>query len=143
MKILLTGGAGFIGSHLAKRLLLRGHEVVIVDNLSNGRRENVPSGCRLLELDAGEPTTLPSLPRVDAVVHFAAQSSGPASAEMPYDDLQSNAASTLLLSRWCIEQGVRRFVYASSMAIYGNPEQLPVTEDTPCVPLSAWNAWKV
>jgi len=143
MKILLTGGAGFIGSHLAKRLVLRGHEVVIVDNLSNGRRENVPSGCRLLEVDVGDPATLPSLPRVDAVLHFAAQSSGPASADMPYDDLQSNAASTLLLSRWCIEHGVRRFVYASSMAIYGNPERLPVTEDTPCVPLSYYGISKL
>ena len=143
MKVLLTGGAGFIGSHLAQRLVARGHHVVIVDNLSNGRRENAPAGCPLLELDAGDPTTLGALPPVDAVCHFAAQSSGPLSDEIPDVDLRSNATSTLLLSRWCIEQGIRRFVYASSMAVYGNPAALPVTEDAPCIPLSYYGVSKL
>src|SRR5437667_2717989 len=137
MNILVTGGAGFIGSHLAARLVHDGHNVVVIDNLSTGRRTNVPLRCRLLELDVSEPATLLKLPPdVDVVCHFAAQSSGPLSAEMPYRDLQANAASTLLLSRWCLEHGVRRFVYASSMAIYGNPARMPVTEDAACVPVS-------
>lgn len=143
MRVLLTGGAGFIGSHLARRLAGRGDTVTIVDNLSNGRRDNVPAGCRLLELDAGVPGMLAALPDVDAVVHFAAQSSGPLSAELPYLDLQANAASTLLLSRWCLERGVGRFLYASSMAIYGNPPTLPVPEDAPAVPLSYYGVSKL
>ena len=143
MKVLLTGGAGFIGSHLARRLLARGHHVVILDNLSSGRRENVPSGCPLLELDAGDPATMRALEPVDAVCHFAAQSSGPLSEEMPDVDLRSNATSTLLLSRWCIEQGIHRFVHASSMAVYGNPVALPVTEEAPCIPLSYYGVSKL
>jgi UDP-glucose 4-epimerase len=143
MKVLVTGGAGFIGSHLAAGLLARGHDVVVLDDLSNGRRENVPSGCALIEADAGVPATLARLPLVDSVVHFAAQSSGPVSADVPYKDLQSNAASTLLLSRWCIERGIRRFVYASSMAIYGNPPELPVSEDAPRIPLSYYGVSKL
>ena len=135
MNILVTGGAGFIGSHLAARLVHDGHNVVVIDNLSTGRRTNVPLRCRLLELDVSEPATLLKLPSdVDVVCHFAAQSSGPLSAEMPYRDLQANAASTLLLSRWCLEHGVRRFVYASSM---------PVTEDAACVPVSYYGVSKL
>ena len=143
MKVLLTGGAGFIGSHLAAGLLRRGHDVVVLDDLSNGRRENVPAGCTFIEADAGAPTTLSLLPPVDSVVHFAAQSSGPISADVPYKDLQSNAASTLLLSRWCLQHGIRRFVYASSMAIYGNPPSLPVSEDAPQIPLSYYGVSKL
>jgi UDP-glucose 4-epimerase len=143
VKVLLTGGAGFIGSHLAAGLLARGHEVIVLDDLSNGRRENVPAGCAFIEADAGVPATLNLLPRVDGVVHFAAQSSGPASADLPYQDLQSNAVSTLLLSRWCVLHRIRRFVYASSMAIYGNPPALPVSEDALQIPLSYYGVSKL
>jgi len=143
LKILLTGGAGFIGSHLANLLLVRGHHVTIVDDLSTGSAANVPPDCELLTLDVGDPRTPARLPRVDAVVHFAAQSSGPASADMPYRDIVSNAVSTLLLSRWCLEQGIHRFVYASSMAIYGNAERLPVTEKNACHPLSYYGVSKM
>jgi UDP-glucose 4-epimerase len=143
VKILVTGGAGFIGSHLTRRLLSRGHDVAVADNLTNGREESVPSDCRFLRVDVAEPSAVSSLPHVDAVVHLAAQSSGPMSAEVPYEDLRSNAASTLLLSRWCVDRRIRRFVYASSMAIYGNPQALPVSEDAPCVPLSYYGISKL
>src|SRR4051812_12440113 len=138
MRVLLTGGAGFIGSHLALRLLQDRHDVVVVDDFSTGRRSNVPSTCTVIEADVSNQEALAALPRdVDVVCHLAAQSSGPASAGMPYRDLQSNAASTLLLSRWCLDRGVRRFVYASSMAVYGNVEELPASESTTaCVPRS-------
>jgi UDP-glucose 4-epimerase len=143
MRVLLTGGAGFIGSHLAAGLLQRGHEVVVLDDLSNGRRENVPADCAFVEADVSDPATLNAIPVVDSVVHFAAQSSGPISADVPYRDLQSNAASTLLLSRWCVQHGIRRFVYASSMAIYGNPPAVPVSEDAPQIPLSYYGISKL
>ena len=135
MKVMVTGGAGFIGSHLAHRLLQKGHGVVIVDNLSSGRKENVPSGAHFLYADVSRPDFLEQLPiEVDAVCHLAAQSAGTISAERPYYDLQANAGSTLLLTRWCLKHGIQRFVYASSMAVYGNVDVSPVREETPCVP---------
>lgn len=144
MKIIVTGGAGFIGSHLARRLLAGGHSVVIVDNLSTGRMSNVPPGATFIREDVSQPVCLTSLPNdVDVVCHLAAQSSGAVSAETPYYDLQVNAGSTLLLSRWCVEHGIRRLAYASSMATYGNPERCPVSEDTPCVPTAYYGVSKL
>lgn len=143
MRVLVTGGAGFIGAHLAARLLRDGHAVVVADNLSTGKRANVPTGCAFVEIDLADPAEVRALPTVDAVCHLAAQSSGPKSADMPYVDLQSNAASTLLLSRWCLDRGIKRFLYASSMAIYGNPETQPVREDAPCLPVSYYGASKL
>lgn len=145
MRILVTGGAGFIGSHLARRLLDAGHAVVVVDNLSTGTQANVPAGAEFIELDLARPDFLSALPggKFDVVCHLAAQSSGPASADMPYADLQANAASTLLLSRWCLEHVVPRFLYASSMAIYGNAEALPVAEGAPCMPVSYYGVSKL
>jgi UDP-glucose 4-epimerase len=91
-----------------------------------------------------QPDFVSELPTgIDAVCHLAAQSAGAVSAEKPYYDLQANAGSTLLLSRWCLAKGVRRLVYASSMAVYGNVAHSPVGEDTPCVPLSYYGASKL
>jgi UDP-glucose 4-epimerase len=122
-----------------------GHEVVVVDNLSTGKHENVPEGAEFLELDLARPGFLSEMPngKFGAVCHLAAQSAGALSAEKPLYDLQANAASTLLLSRWCLEQGVSRFLYASSMVIYGNVETVPVTETTPCVPRSYYGVSKL
>jgi UDP-glucose 4-epimerase len=141
----VTGGAGFIGSHLARRLIAEGHRVAVVDNLSSGLRENVPPQAEFVELDLGRADCLEFLPSgdFDAVCHLAAQSSGPASADMPYLDLQVNAASTLQLSRWCLARRVPRFLYASSMAVYGNPPASPVGEDGPCEPVSYYGVSKL
>lgn len=144
MKILVTGGAGFIGSHLASRLLATGHRIVVVDNLSTGGLENIPEGAEFLNLDLSYPDFPSRLPAdVDAVCHLAAQSAGAVSAEKPYYDLQANAASTLLLSRWCLEKGIYRFLYTSSMAVYGNVNCSPVSEDTPCFPISYYGISKL
>ncbi len=144
-KYLVTGGAGFIGSHLARRLLEGGHTVVVVDNLSTGKRENIPAGAEFLKLDLARPDFMKNLPdrKFDAVCHLAAQSSGAVSAEKPLYDMQVNAMSTLLLSRWCLERDVPRFLYASSMAIYGEPETLPVAETSSCLPLSYYGVSKL
>jgi len=146
MKVLLTGGAGFIGSHLGRRLIRDGHSVVIVDNLSTGRRDNVPDGAELVEVDLSRAELASLLPdgHFDAVVHLAGQSSGPASAEMPLKDFQANAVSTLLLSRWAISRKIPRFVHASSMAVYGDVDQLPASEaTTPCAPRSYYGVSKL
>jgi UDP-glucose 4-epimerase len=144
MNVLVTGGAGFIGSAVARALLARGDSVVIADNLSTGRRENVPDAATFLALDLGDPASLRHLPTtIDVVCHLAAQSSGPASADRAYEDMQSNAASTLLLSRWCLQHTIARFVYASSMAVYGQAYTSPVTEDHACLPVSYYGISKL
>src|SRR5947209_6234893 len=145
MKCLVTGGAGFIGSQLAKRLISEGHEVHIVDNLSTGSRGNLPPEASFVEADLSAPDFTKRLPqeRFDAVCHLAAQSSGPASIENPLYDIQINALSTLALSRWCLARNIPRFLYASSMAVYGDTKDLPVSENRACAPLSYYGAAKL
>jgi UDP-glucose 4-epimerase len=144
VKVVITGGAGFIGSHLATRLLQGGHSVVIADNLSSGRVENVPSGAHFVYADVSHPDGAEQLPRdVNVVCHLAAQSAGARSAQRPYYDLQTNAGSTLLLTRWCLKHGIPRFVYASSMAVYGNVDVSPVREETPCIPTAYYGISKL
>lgn len=142
---LVTGGAGFIGSHISRRLLEIDYNVVIVDNLSTGKRENIPPEAEFVQLDVARPDFLTQLPNRDyeAVLHLAAQSSGAISAEKPLYDMQANAASTLLLSRWCLERHIPRFLYASSMAIYGDQQALPVSETADCRPLSYYGVSKL
>ena len=146
MQVLVTGGAGFIGSALARRLLTAGHRVIIVDDLSTGLRENIPSGATFLERDLTRPNALEAVPAepVDAVCHLAAQSSGAVSEEDPLRDLQVNALATLLLIRWCRTRQVPRFLYASSMAVYGEGiGDRAVTEDAVCVPKSHYGISKL
>ena len=145
MKVIVTGGAGFIGSHLVKRLLNLGHEVVLIDNFSSGNRDNIPPGTDCMEIDLSETDFITKLPNghYDAVCHLAAQSAGALSAANPLYDLQTNAMSTLLLSRWCIDQGISRFLYASSMVAYGNSDKSPVSEDELCIPRSYYGVSKL
>jgi len=145
MRILITGGAGFIGSAIARRLIDEGHTVAVVDNLSTGRQANVPLEAEFVKYDLAQADCLDHLPsgKFDAVCHLAAQSSGPASIDMPYYDLQVNAASTLLLSRWCLKNSVPRFLYASSMVVYGNKHASPVSEDAACEPIAYYGVSKL
>jgi UDP-glucose 4-epimerase len=145
MRVLVTGGAGFIGSALARRLIGEDHGVLIVDNLSTGKRSNVPPEATLLAGDLADPATLQHLPAgsYDAVVHLAAQSSGAIGQANPYLDLQVNVGATLLLSRWCLEQKVPRFVYASSMTVYGQGNREPVDENAACRPIGYYGASKL
>ena len=145
MRILITGGAGFIGSALARRLIDEGHTVAVVDNLSTGKQANVPLEAEFVEYDLTRADCLDHLPsgKFDAVCHLAAQTSGPASIEMPYYDLQANAASTLLLSRWCLQNKIPRFLYASSMVVYGNNLPSPAFEDAICEPISYYGVSKL
>jgi UDP-glucose 4-epimerase len=143
-EVLITGGAGFIGSALARALIAQGTGVCVVDNLSTGKRENIPPDAEFLQLDVSDPGFIEHLPgrQFAAVCHLAAQSSGELSGHDPLYDVRTNALATLLLSRWCARRGIRRFVYASSMAIYGNPTHLPVSESQPCVPMSFYGISK-
>jgi len=143
--IIITGGAGFIGSHLARRLLAEGYKVWVVDDLSTGVDSNIPAGAEFIRMDISDSNSYSKMPagKVCALLHLAAQSSGEVSHEKPGLDLTTNALGTLLLLNWCLENSVPRFVYASSMAVYGNVVALPVNERETCQPLSLYGISKL
>jgi len=143
--VLITGGAGFIGSHIARRLISLNHTVTIIDNLSTGDEENIPTGADFIEADISKKKTYSflSAKKFDAVLHLAAQSSGEVSNEKPDSDLKVNTLSTLLLLKWCAKNKIPRFMYASSMAVYGNPLHNPVSENEVCRPLSFYGISKM
>jgi len=144
-RILITGGAGFIGSHLARRCIDDGHNVTVLDNLTSGFASNIPEGSDFIKADLSNPETFSLLPEqgFDVVMHLAAQSSGEVSQENPDLDMRVNTLATLMLLKWSMQNHVKRFLYASSMAVYGNPVRLPVHETDPCLPLSFYGISKV
>jgi UDP-glucose 4-epimerase len=143
---LVTGVAGFIGAAVAEILLERGHELVGLDNLSTGRRERTPAGVLFFQGDCQDERLYADiLPRrpYDAILHIAGQSSGEISFDDPVYDLRTNTESTLRLLRFALAVGCRRFLYASSMSVYGNPETPVVTEDAPTRPQSFYGVGKL
>ena len=144
MRILVTGGAGFIGSHLVEKLLAAGHAVRVLDNLSTGRRENLPHGVELQVADIRDPAAVAAGTReVDAIAHLAAVASVQASVDDPVGTHGSNFLGTLNLLESARERSIRRFVYASSAAVYGNTVELPVPEDRILTPLTPYAADKL
>ncbi|MDO8607446.1 MAG: NAD-dependent epimerase/dehydratase family protein [Phaeospirillum sp.] len=144
MKVVITGVGGFIGSHLARRCLAKGWEVIGVDDFSNGKRSNVPEGAALIEGDLALADTCRRLPaRCDAVLHLAGQSSGEISFDDPVADLNKNTVSTLNLIRYGISAQANRLVYASSMSVYGDQGDGAVAEDARCRPLSCYGVGKL
>ena len=144
-KYLVTGAGGFIGSYITRRLLSDGHQVVILDNMSTGQPENLPTGAEYIHADISRPEGIAVIPEYDfdAVFHLAAQSSGEISHEDPGRDLNTNALGTLLLLEWCQRQGVNRFLNASSMAVYGLTEMVPVVETQSLEPYSYYGISKL
>jgi UDP-glucose 4-epimerase len=144
MHALVTGGAGFIGSHLAKKLIDEGAIVTVIDNLSTGYECNIPSNCDFINLDLTDSDFLKKMPEsISHVFHLAAQSSGEISYENPSYDLKINAMSTLELLKWSLEQKVEKFLYTSSMNVYGNVEDKPITEQQIVAPESFYAVGKV
>jgi UDP-glucose 4-epimerase len=142
-KVLVTGGAGFIGSHIVEHLLRAGHGVGVVDDLSTGRRQHVPSGVDFFELDIGgalDPVFAAFHP--DAVVHQAAQVSVSFSMRQPERDARTNILGSINLLEACRRHGVRKVIYASSAAAYGPLETLPLREDLRPQPVSCYGASK-
>ncbi|GAM15405.1 NAD-dependent epimerase/dehydratase family protein [Mesobacillus selenatarsenatis] len=146
MKVLVTGGAGFIGSTIAEELLKAGHEVFIVDNLSTGKREYVPSRTAFFPvdlLDSGDLSVVFKLVRPNVVIHQAAQVSVPKSLVDPCTDADINISGTLSLLKLCEQYKTEKIIFASSAAVYGNPQYLAVDEEHPLQPESFYGLSKL
>src|SRR5262249_29565427 len=141
-KILVTGGAGYIGSITTHHLLRRGYEVTVIDDLSRGHSHTVPAGLlRVVHLQDTSPLA-PLLERVDAVVHFAAYIAVGESAREPELYFSNNVAGSLSLLAAMARAGVRRLVFSSTAAVYGNPVKTPIPEDAPFAPVSPYGESK-
>ena len=146
MKVLVTGGAGFIGSTLADKLVDDGHQVVVVDDLSSGKREQVPAGANFYHMDVESRWLDRVIEREqpDAVAHLAAQISVSRSVREPLFDARVNVMASIGLLAACHAHGVKRFVFASTGgAIYGDADVIPTPEDYPAAPVSPYGASKL
>lgn len=144
MRVLVTGGAGFIGSHIVDALLKAGHEVLVVDNLSSGKKENLPPEVPFYQMDITDPgiAGIFEAARPQAVIHQAAQVAVPVSLRDPVFDARVNIIGTLNLLEAARRVKVGKMVFASSAAVYGNPNYLPVDEDHDLRPLSGYGISK-
>lgn len=136
MKVLVTGGAGFIGIHLTRRLLADGHDVIVIDNESNGELSLVPDGAKAVRGDVTKPEDLEATfaQGIDAVCHIAGQVSIIKAFSDPVADLRTNTEGTVQVLKLCVKHKVPRLLYASSMTLYGNAAKVPTVETEPCVP---------
>lgn len=144
MKLLVTGGAGYVGSVCAKVLMEKGHDVVIIDNFSTGNRDAVPTGAQLIEGDVREKTDkVLSSGDFDAVLHFAARSLVGESVEKPDEYWHHNFVTTLSLLDAMRANNVNSLVFSSTAATYGEPKVVPITEDAETKPTNPYGATKL
>lgn len=145
MRVLVTGGAGYIGSICAAVALEAGHQVAVFDNLRNGHRAAVPEGAELIVGDLLDPGALAAAlePGFDAVLHFAALMQVAESVTRPELYYRNNVVGTLNLLDAIREAGIRRLVFSSTAAVYGNPDRVPIPEDAPTRPTSPYGATKL
>jgi UDP-glucose 4-epimerase len=146
MRVLVTGGAGYIGSVVAGELLQGGHQVVVYDNLSRGHRPAVPKQAELIVGDLADRAGLDNLLRsraMDAVMHFAALIEAGESMKAPETFFRNNTANALTLLEAMLAAGVKRFVFSSTAALYGNPERTPIEENDLLRPTNAYGESKL
>jgi len=146
MNVLVTGGAGYIGSTVAAQLLEAGHRVTVYDNLSRGRRRAVPAGAELVVGEVADRAALEELFRSrapDAVMHFAASIEAGESMQVPERYFRNNTATTLTLLETMLACGPKRLVFSSTAALYGNPERTPIEETDSLRPTNAYGESKL
>jgi UDP-glucose 4-epimerase len=145
MKLLVTGGAGYIGSVVAKQLVEAGHAVTVLDSLVRGHRSAVPPGCEYVDADLvdGDAARAALAPGYDGVLHFAALALVSESVAEPQRYHRGNFVGTLNLLDAMREAGVKRLVFSSTCAVYGEPEQVPITEDVRTEPVNAYGNSKL
>lgn len=145
-RILVTGGAGYVGSVCCLQMLEAGHQVTVVDDLSTGHAEAVPRGATLHQMDIGNRPAMARLlsaQTFDAVFHFAAKALIPESISNPGRFFDSNVASGIALLEAVRAAGIRKFVFSSSAAVYGNPRSTPIDEDSPKEPVNSYGETKL
>lgn len=146
MTVLVTGGAGYIGSHMVHHLLEMGEEVVVLDNLSTGVKENLPANSELIQGDVGDEALVARLfgsRSFDSVIHFAGSVVVPESVAHPLDYYQNNTVAGRSLIATCVRHGVSNFLFSSTAAVYGSPPVMPVSEDMQADPVSPYGRSKL
>lgn len=146
MTVLVTGGAGYIGSHMVLDLLDQGEKVVVLDNLSTGFRWAVPAAATLVVGDIGDQDLVATVIRkyqISAIIHFAGSIVVPESVSDPLGYYQNNTVNSRALIEVAVTTGVKNFIFSSTAAVYGNPKQTPVAEDAAPAPMSPYGSSKL
>jgi UDP-glucose 4-epimerase len=143
MRILVAGGAGYIGSVVTAALLAEGHEVTVLDDLSTGHSDAVPSGARFVEASLHDSAPVLADVRPEAVLHFAARSLVGVSQQRPFEYWETNVGGSLALLEAMRAADCRRIVFSSTAATYGEPESVPIREDAPTRPTNTYGASKL
>jgi len=144
--VLVTGGAGYIGSHTSRHLLSAGYEILVLDNLYSGHRWAVPEQALFIEGDAGDSKLVNQIFNdysIDAIVHFAGHIVVPESVAEPLKYYENNCAVTQTLASLAVAHGIKHMIFSSSAAVYGEPKELPVTESTLTKPISPYGRTKL
>lgn len=146
MNVLVTGGAGYIGSHMVFELLDAGDQVIVLDDLSTGFRWAVPETVQLVSGNAGDQAMVSRLIRdrgIEAIIHFAGSLIVPDSVRRPLAYYRNNTVNTCALIEAAVASGVQQFVFSSTCAVYGTPAKVPVAEDAPTLPVSPYGSSKL
>ncbi len=145
-RILITGGAGYIGSHAVLAFQTAGYDLVVLDDLSSGHRDSLPPDVAFIEGDTGDQDLVTSVLKdhgVEAVVHFAGSIEVAESVADPLKYYRNNTGASRALIQACVAGGVRRFIFSSTAAIYGLPRTVPIPEDAPSVPINPYGTSKL
>lgn len=144
--VLVTGGAGYIGSHCVRSLLEAGYQAVVLDNFSTGHRWAVPAGLPVIEGDAGDQDLVSGVIRkfnVDSVLHFAGSIVASESVSDPLKYYENNTCVSRALIQACVTAGISKFLFSSTAAVYGEPEDVPVPESAPLRPINPYGTSKL